>query len=258
MYVYEKSRILATIDKVRWTNYMYKRVLLKLSGEALSSEGNSFDPKILANLAKELKEVRELGVDLAIVVGGGNFIRGKMAETMGIERTQADYMGMLATVINALAVQSALEQEGVPTRVQTAIEMQKVAEPFIVRRAIRHLEKGRIVIFGAGTGNPYFSTDTTAALRASEINADVILMAKNGVDGVYNADPKTHPEATKYDTLSYMDLIQQGLAVMDTTATSMCMDNDIDLVVFNMNETGNIVKAVRGEVTGTVISKEGK
>ena len=237
---------------------MYKRVLLKLSGEALSANGNAFDPNILANLAKELKEVHELGVDLAIVVGGGNFIRGKIAETMGIERTQADYMGMLATVINALAVQSALEQEGVPTRVQTAIEMQKVAEPFIVRRAIRHLEKGRIVVFGAGTGNPYFSTDTTAALRASEINADVILMAKNGVDGVYNADPKTHPEATKYDTLSYMSLIQEGLAVMDTTATSMCMDNDIDLVVFNMNETGNIVKAVRGEITGTTISKEGK
>lgn len=237
---------------------MYKRVLLKLSGEALSANGNSFDPTILANLAKELKEVHELGVDLAIVVGGGNFIRGKIAETMGIERVQADYMGMLATVINALAVQSALEQEGVPTRVQTAIEMQKVAEPFIVRRAIRHLEKRRIVIFGAGTGNPYFSTDTTAALRASEINADVILMAKNGVDGVYNADPKTHPEAVKYDTLSYMDLIQEGLAVMDTTATSMCMDNDIDLVVFNMNESGNIVKAVRGEITGTTISKEGK
>ncbi len=166
-------------------------------------------------------------------------------------------MGMLATVINALAVQSALEQEGVPTRVQTAIEMQKVAEPFIVRKAIRHLEKGRVVIFGAGTGNPYFSTDTTAALRASEIKADVILMAKNGVDGVYDADPKTHPEATKYDTLSYMDLIKEGLQVMDTTATSMCMDNEIDLVVFNMNESGNIVKAVRGEITGTTISKEG-
>ena len=165
-------------------------------------------------------------------------------------------MGMLATVINALAVQSALEQEGVPTRVQTAIEMQKVAEPFIVRRALRHLEKGRIVIFGAGTGNPYFSTDTTAALRASEIGADVISMAKNGVDGVYNADPKTHPEAVKYDALTYMDLIQEGLQVMDTTATSMCMDNDIDLVVFNMNESGNILKAVRGDITGTVISKD--
>ena len=179
-----------------------------------------------------------------------------MAETMGIERVQADYMGMLATVINALAVQSALEQEGVPTRVQTAIEMQKVAEPFIVRRAIRHLEKNRVVIFGAGTGNPYFSTDTTAALRASEIKADVILMAKNGVDGVYNADPKTNPDAVKYDSLTYMDLIQEGLAVMDTTATSMCMDNDIDLVVFNMNEHGNILKAVKGDITGTVISKE--
>ncbi len=166
-------------------------------------------------------------------------------------------MGMLATVINALAVHNALEQEGVPTRVQTAIEMHKVAEPFIVRRAIRHLEKGRVVIFGAGTGNPYFSTDTTAALRANEISADVILMAKNGVDGVYNADPKTHPDAVRYEKLTYMDLIREGLAVMDTTATSMCMDNDIDLVVFNMNEPGNIVKAVQGQVNGTVITKEG-
>lgn len=235
---------------------MYKRVLLKLSGEALSSPGNPFDPQILKQLAKELKQVHELGVDLAIVVGGGNFIRGKTAESIGIERVQGDYMGMLATVINALAVQGALENEDVPTRVQTAIEMQKVAEPFIVRRAIRHLEKGRVVIFGAGTGNPYFSTDTTAALRASEIGADVILMAKNGVDGVYNADPKTHPDAVKYDSLTYMDLIQEGLQVMDTTATSMCMDNDIDLVVFNMNEHGNILKAVRGEITGTIISKE--
>ncbi len=237
---------------------MYKRVLLKLSGEALSSPGNPFDPQILKALAKELKEIHDLGVDLAIVVGGGNFIRGKTAESIGIERVQGDYMGMLATVINALAVQGALEQESVPTRVQTAIEMQKVAEPFIVRRAIRHLEKGRVVIFGAGTGNPYFSTDTTAALRASEIGADVILMAKNGVDGVYNADPKTHPEAIKYDALTYMDLIQEGLQVMDTTATSMCMDNDIDLVVFNMNKPGNILKAVRGEITGTIISKNKK
>ena len=237
---------------------MYKRVLLKLSGEALSSPGNPFDPQILKSLAKELKEVHELGVDLAIVVGGGNFIRGKTAESIGIERVQGDYMGMLATVINALAVQGALEQEDVPTRVQTAIEMQKVAEPFIVRRAVRHLEKGRVVIFGAGTGNPYFSTDTTAALRASEIGADVILMAKNGVDGVYNADPKTHPEAVKYDSLTYMDLIQEGLQVMDTTATSMCMDNDIDLVVFNMNQSGNILKAVRGEITGTIISRDKK
>lgn len=237
---------------------MYKRVLLKLSGEALSSEENSFEPIILTALAKELKAVHALGVDLAIVVGGGNFIRGKVAQTMGIERVQADYMGMLATVINALAVQSALEQEGVPTRVQTAIEMQKVAEPFIVRKALRHLDKKRIVIFGAGTGNPYFSTDTTAALRASEIKANVILMAKNGVDGVYNADPKKFPEAKRYERLSYMNLIQQNLAVMDTTATSMCMENDIDLVVFNMNEQGNILKAVRGEMIGTIITKEEK
>lgn len=237
---------------------MYKRVLLKLSGEALSSPGNSFDPQILSSLAKELKQVHELGVDLAIVVGGGNFIRGKMAESIGIERVQGDYMGMLATVINALAVQGALEHVGVPTRVQTAIEMQKVAEPFIVRRANRHLEKGRVVIFGAGTGNPFFSTDTTAALRATEIGADVILMAKNGVDGVYSDDPKVNPEAKKYDNLTYMDLIKQGLTVMDTTATSMCMDNDIDLIVFNMNEPGNILKAVKGHITGTVISKKGK
>lgn len=237
---------------------MYKRVLLKLSGEALSSKDNTFDPVILENLAKEIKEVHALGVDLAIVVGGGNFIRGKMAQTMGIDRVQADYMGMLATVINALAVQSALEREGVPTRVQTAIEMQKVAEPFIVRRALRHLEKKRVVIFGAGTGNPYFSTDTTAALRASEIKADVILMAKNGVDGVYSADPKICPDAVRYEKLNYMQLINDGLAVMDTTATSMCMDNDIDLVVFNMNEKGNIVKAVTGDIIGTVVSKEVK
>ena len=235
---------------------MYKRVLLKLSGEALSSPGAAFDPEILKRLAKELKEVQKLGVELAIVVGGGNFIRGKMMAEMGMNRAQADYMGMLGTVINALAVQNALEQEGVQTRVQTAVEMQKIAEPFILRRALRHLEKGRIVIFGAGTGSPYFSTDTTAALRASEINADVILMAKNGVDGVYDSDPKKNPNAKKYDTLNYMDVLNEGLQVMDSTAISMCMDNDIDLVVFNMNEPGNIVKAVRREVNGTTITKK--
>lgn len=212
--------------------------------------------EILKRLAKELKEVQKLGVELAIVVGGGNFIRGKMMAEMGMNRAQADYMGMLGTVINALAVQNALEQEGVQTRVQTAVEMQKVAEPFILRRALRHLEKGRIVIFGAGTGSPYFSTDTTAALRASEINADVILMAKNGVDGVYDSDPKKNPNAKKYDTLNYMDVLNEGLQVMDSTAISMCMDNDIDLVVFNMNEPGNIVKAVRREVNGTTITKK--
>ena len=235
---------------------MYKRVLLKLSGEALSSPEAAFDTEILKRLAKELKEVQKLGVELAIVVGGGNFIRGKMMAEMGMNRAQADYMGMLGTVINALAVQNALEQEGVQTRVQTAVEMQKVAEPFILRRALRHLEKGRIVIFGAGTGSPYFSTDTTAALRASEINADVILMAKNGVDGVYDSDPKKNPNAKKYDTLNYMDVLNEGLQVMDSTAISMCMDNDIDLVVFNMNEPGNIVKAVRREVNGTTITKK--
>ena len=235
---------------------MYNRVLLKLSGEALSSAEYAFDPKLLSRLADELNEVHQLGIDLAIVVGGGNFIRGKMMEQMGVDRVQADYMGMLGTVINALAVQNALEQKGVPTRVQTAIEMQKVAEPFIQRRAIRHLEKGRVVIFGAGTGSPYFSTDTTAALRASEIGADVILMAKNGVDGVYDSDPKKNPNARKLDRLSYMELLQRELQVMDSTATSMCMDNDIDLIVFNMNEPGNILKAVKGDIAGTIITRK--
>ena len=235
---------------------MYKRVLLKLSGEALSGNGNNFDPEVLKHLALELKEVHKLGIEVAIVVGGGNFIRGKTAASIGIERVQADYMGMLATIINALAIQSSLEQVEVPTRVQTAIDMPKVAEPFIVRRAIRHLEKGRIVIFGGGTGSPYFSTDTTAALRASEIKADVILMAKNGVDGVYSADPRIDKTAVKYDKLTYMDVIKQGLMVMDTTATSMCMDNNIDLPVFNMNETGNILKACKGEQIGTIVKKE--
>lgn len=235
---------------------MYKRVLLKLSGEALSGKDSAFDPQVLKRLACELKEVQGLGVELAIVVGGGNFIRGKMMAEMGMNRAQADYMGMLGTVINALAVQNALEQEGVQTRVQTAVEMQKVAEPYILRRAIRHLEKGRIVIFGAGTGSPYFSTDTTAALRASEIGADVILMAKNGVDGVYDSDPNKNPDAKKFDQLYYMDVLNKGLQVMDSTAISMCMDNDIDLVVFNMNEAGNIVKAVKSEVNGTIITKK--
>ena len=235
---------------------MYKRVLLKLSGEALSGHGQSLDPEVLKNLAKELKEVQSLGVELAIVVGGGNFIRGKMMADLGMDRVQADYMGMLGTVINALAVQNALEQEGVQTRVQTAVEMQKVAEPFILRRAIRHLEKGRIVIFGAGTGSPYFSTDTTAALRASEIDADVVLMAKNGVDGVYDCDPKKNPEAKRFDTLNYLDVLNKGLQVMDSTAISMCMDNDIDLVVFNMNEPGNIMNAVTQKVSGTVVTKK--
>lgn len=235
---------------------MYKRVLLKLSGEALSGNGQAFDPEVLKGLAEELKEIQEQGVELAVVVGGGNFIRGKMLAEMGMNRAQGDYMGMLGTVINALAVQNALEQAGVQTRVQTAVHMQEVAEPFILRRAIRHLEKGRVVIFGAGTGHPYFSTDTTAALRASEIGADVILMAKNGVDGVYDSDPKKNPNANKFDTLNYMDVLNKGLQVMDSTAISMCMDNDIDLIVFNMNERGNILKAIQQTVNGTVITKK--
>ena len=237
---------------------MYKRVLLKLSGEALSGKEKNFDPEVLKSLATEIREAQQLGVEIAIVVGGGNFIRGKTVADIGIDRVQGDYMGMLATIINALAIQSALEGVGVDTRVQTSIEMEKVAEPFIQRRAIRHLEKGRVVIFGGGTGSPYFSTDTTAALRASEIKADVILMAKNGVAGVYSADPKKDPNATRYEHLTYMDLLSKGLAVMDSTATSMCMDNNMELMVFNMNEPGNIVRAMKGEKIGTIINKEEK
>ncbi len=237
---------------------MYKRVLLKLSGEALSGNEKNFDPEILHGLAREIKEAQELGVEIAIVVGGGNFIRGKTVTEIGIGRVQGDYMGMLATVINALAIQAALEDIGVDTRVQTSIDIHKVAEPYIQRRAVRHLEKGRVVIFGGGTGSPYFSTDTTAALRASEINAEVILMAKNGVDGVYSADPKKDPSAYKFDHLTYMDLLNKNLQVMDSTATSMCMDNNMKIIVFNMNEQGNIVKAMKGETIGTIISKEEK
>ncbi|MBQ9047809.1 MAG: UMP kinase [Solobacterium sp.] len=232
---------------------MYKRVLLKLSGEALSGGEKNFDPKVLKSLAEEIKEVHELGVEIAIVVGGGNFIRGKQLEEIGIDRLQGDSMGMLATVINALAIQASLEAVGIDTRVQTSIEMTKVAEPYIQRRAVRHLEKGRVVIFGGGTGSPYFSTDTTAALRASEIKAEVILMAKNGVDGVYSADPRKDPTAEKIDRLTYLDMINRGLQVMDSTAASMCMDNRMKLIVFNMNERGNIVKAVSGAEIGTVI-----
>lgn len=233
---------------------MYKRVLLKLSGEALSNDHDIFDRDVLEDLARQIKEIVELGVEVAIVVGGGNFVRGKMADELNIDRAQVDNMGMLGTVINALAIQGALEKMNVETRVQTAIDMTKVAEPYIPRRAIRHLEKGRVVIFGAGTGSAFFSTDTAAALRASEIEADVILMAKNGVDGVYNADPKIDREAVKYDALTFMDVLQKQLQVMDSTATSMCMDNEIELLVFNMNEKDNIIKAVKGESEGTKVT----
>lgn len=235
---------------------MYNRILLKLSGEALAGTSNGFDAEVLARIANEVKEITEMGIQVAIVVGGGNFIRGKFAEQMGIDRVQADYMGMLGTVINSIAIQGVFEKHGVITRVQTAIEMSKIAEPFIVRRAIRHLEKGRVVIFAAGTGSPYFSTDTTAALRASEIGADVILMAKNGVDGVYDADPKVNPNAKRFDHLTYREVITRNLQIMDHTAITMCADNDIDLIVFNMNQNGNIKKAVIDRNIGTIISKE--
>ena len=232
----------------------YKRVLLKLSGEALSGEkGFGFDPETAKAVAEELKEVHDLGTELAIVCGGGNVWRGVTGEKAGMERAQADYMGMLATIQNGLFIQSALENIGVDTRVMTAIEMKAVAEPYIRRRAERHLEKGRVVIFAGGTGSPYFSTDTTSALRAAEINADVILMAKNGVDGVYNADPKLVADAIKFEHLTHMDVITKGLQVMDSTASTMSMDNHIPLVVFNMNEAGNITRVVRGEEIGTTV-----
>lgn len=235
----------------------YKRVVMKLSGEALAGDaGQGINPPEIRKVAEEIKEVHDLGVQIAIVVGGGNMWRGESGAQMGMERAQADYIGMLGTVMNALALQDNLESIGVPTRVQTAIEMRQVAEPYIRRKAMRNLEKGRIVIFAAGTGSPYFSTDTTSALRASEINADVILMAKNGVDGVYSADPRKDANAVKYDKLTHMEIINKGLQVMDTTASSLSMDNNIPLVVFNMNERGNIKKVVQGETIGTTV--EGK
>ncbi|MFQ3543302.1 UMP kinase [Halobacillus rhizosphaerae] len=236
------------------TTARYRRIVLKLSGEALSGEaGFGLEPSIIKSVSRQVKEVAELGVEVAVVVGGGNIWRGKVGSEMGMDRANADYMGMLATVMNSLALQDSLENMGIPTRVQTSIEMRQVAEPYIRRKAIRHLEKKRVVIFAAGTGNPYFSTDTTAALRAAEIEADVILMAKNNVDGVYTDDPKLNEDAKKYDQLSYMDVLNEGLGVMDSTASSLCMDNDIDLLVFSITEEGNIKKAVLGENIGTIV-----
>lgn len=234
----------------------YKRVVLKISGEALAGEqGFGLSPEIIKSVAEEVKEIVELGVEVAVVVGGGNIWRGKVGSEMGMDRATADYMGMLATVMNSLALQDSLEKCGIQTRVQSSIEMRQVAEPYIRRKAIRHLEKKRVVIFAAGTGNPYFSTDTTAALRAAEIEADVILMAKNNVDGVYSADPKTNSDAIKYDELSFLEVIQQGLQVMDSTASTLCMDNDIPLIVFSIMESGNIRRAVVGEKIGTVVRR---
>jgi uridylate kinase len=232
----------------------YKRIILKLSGESLAGEqGFGLDLDVIARISKEIKQVSDLGVEVCIVVGGGNIWRGAAAQARGMERATADYMGMLATVINALALQDAMEQIGLVTRLQTAIEMRPVAEPYIRRRAIRHLEKGRVVIFAAGTGSPFFSTDTTAALRAAEVDAQVILMAKRGVDGIYDADPLRTPTARKYDSLEYIQVLQQGLGVMDATATSLCMDNEIPILVFGMDTPGNIVKAVMGEKIGTTV-----
>lgn len=232
----------------------YKRIVLKLSGEALAGDqGFGINPPTIEKIVDEIKDVYALDVQIAIVVGGGNIWRGQTGSEMGMERAQADYMGMIATIMNGLALQDSLENAGVPTRVQTSIEMKEVAEQYIRRRAIRHLEKGRVVIFAGGTGNPYFSTDTTAALRAAEINADVIMMAKNNVDGIYTSDPKHDTTAIKYDNLTYLDIINQSLAVMDTTASTLSMDNDIPLVVFKLNEKGNIKRAILGEQIGTTV-----
>ena len=232
----------------------YKRVILKLSGEALAGiSGFGLDFNVAKRIALEIKELVDMGVEVGTVVGGGNIWRGRSGE--GMDRTTADYMGMMATCINALALQDSLEQVGVRTRVQTAIEMKEIAEPFIRRRAMRHLEKGRVVIFAAGTGNPYFSTDTTAALRAAEIEADVILLAKK-VDGVYDKDPHKYSDAKKYDTLSYIEVLDQGLQVMDSIATSLCMDNEIPILVFGLDEPGNIKRAMYGESIGTLVTKK--
>lgn len=233
---------------------VYKRVVLKLSGEALQGKkGYGIDPSVTHSIAKEIKETKRLGVQIAIVIGGGNIYRGSTASSrQGVDRIIGDYMGMLATVINGLALQDALEKSGVVTRVQTAIEMQELAEPYIRRRATRHLEKGRVIIFVAGTGNPYFSTDTAASLRAIEINADVILKATK-VDGVYSADPKKHKSAKKFKGLKYIEVLNKGLKVMDATAVSLCMDNKLPIVVFNLTKKGNIKRVISGEKIGTIV-----
>ena len=232
---------------------VFKRVVLKLSGEALQGRfGFGIDYDVTASIARQVKEVRALGVDVAIVIGGGNIFRGATGSAKGIDRVNADYMGMLATVINGLALQDALEKVGVFSRVQTAIQMQQLAEPFIRRRAIRHLEKGRVVIFVGGTGNPYFTTDTTAALRAIEIGADVIMKATK-VDGVYSDDPVKNKKARRYETLKYLDVLKQGLKVMDATATSLCMDNKLPIIVFDLAREGNIRRVILGEKIGTTV-----
>lgn len=232
----------------------YRRIMLKISGEALSGDkGMGIDAAILTDISDKIKTAWEMGVEIGIVVGGGNFWRGRSSS--GMDRTTADHMGMLATVMNSLALQDALEARGVPTRVQTAIDMPRIAEPYIRRRAVRHLEKKRVVIFACGTGNPYFSTDTAAVLRAAEIDADVILLAKN-VDAVYDSDPKLNPDAKKFDKISYLDVLQRQLGVMDSTATSLCMDNNIPLLVFSIKDPENIIKVLKGENVGTFVARE--
>jgi len=234
----------------------YSRIVLKISGEALAgTQGFGLQHDMLVTVAKQVAEIRDMGIEVCLVVGGGNIWRGIAGSAQGMDRAQADYMGMLATVMNALALQDALEKAGSVTRVLSAIEMRQVAEPYIRRRAIRHLEKGRIVIFAAGTGNPYFSTDTTAALRAAEIEADVILMAKR-VDGVYDSDPLKNPQAKKFERLSYLDVLSKGLGVMDSTATSLCMDNNIPVIVFDLTGEGNIRRVVMGESIGTYVGRD--
>ncbi len=232
----------------------YKRILLKLSGEALmGDQPYGIDPAVATRIAQDIAEIQALGVQTAIVIGGGNIFRGLAASARGMDRSTGDYMGMLATVINALAMQDALEHNGVPTRVLTAIEMRAVAEPFIRRRAVRHLEKGRVVVFAAGTGNPYFTTDTAAALRAMEMKAEVILKATK-VDGIYTADPVKHPDATRYEQISYLQVLQERLQVMDATAISLCMDNKLPILVFNLKTPGNIRRVVMGEAVGTMVT----
>jgi len=237
------------------TRGSYRRVLLKLSGEVFGGEkGIGVDPDVLADVAKQINAVVREGVQIAIVVGGGNFFRGAELSERGMERSRADYMGMLGTVMNCLALQDFLEKEGVDTRVQTAITMGRVAEPYVPRRAIRHLEKGRVVIFGAGAGMPFFTTDTVAAQRALEVGAEALLLAKSGVDGVYNADPRKDPTATKYDTISYDEVLQKSLAVADAAAFSLCRENSLPIVVFDLMTAGNIGRAVRGEKIGTLVA----
>ena len=233
---------------------MYKRILLKLSGEALKANSNAIiDPETVKGIAAQIKQIYDLGTEIGIVVGGGNIWRGKIGEELGMERAQADYMGMLATIMNGLSIQDALEGMGVPTRCMTALPIDTVAEPYIRRKAIRHLEKRRVCIFAGGLGSPYFSTDTACVLRATEIGAEIVLMAKNGTEGIYDSDPRKNPNAHMYSELTFNEILEKGLAVMDSTAASLCRDNKLPLIVFNMNKDGNILRAVKGENIGTKV-----